>query len=387
MSSFTKMFVPSVVVRRSLRAGKPMLPLVGGMAEIPLGALQRLPMPVYPSFQEVRQAHAETLGHICQDWEYSPDEDSPSEWCPGCSYLAKKRSEDLLQKSFLEAWLRDAQPQKPQPSPEEHERRMAAERAARWSAWLRTLPSWDLDTLRLGGVAAKLLVKTCYYKQQLSWCDRLDAEDPGWDVRVVPQAPRPVVAAPAPLPLLPRPAAPSRSSAPLRPAAAAASWRPALPVVHEALAGGAPAAVAGPALFGGVSAEQWLVSQDSRPAAIRDGEVAAWLDVKKNVRPIFVGRGRQLPGVAQANSSSLLVTGFGRDVCLADIRLLASLVCPVRDLHLTMAGNTVFVEMLEADGAARGRALFAENPVVLGGRQLIFDVAQRNNSSRYSGRR
>jgi hypothetical protein len=103
-----------------------MLSLKGGMAEIPLGALQKLPMPVYPSFREVRQAHAEALGHICQDWEFTPDEDSPSEWCPGCSYLAKKRSEDMLQKSFLEAWLRDAQPQKPQPSPEEHARRMAA---------------------------------------------------------------------------------------------------------------------------------------------------------------------------------------------------------------------------------------------------------------------
>jgi hypothetical protein len=361
MSSLTKMFVPRAVILSAARQGKTLLPLQGGAVNVDLSALTQLPKASVPSFQESLAAEAEARGHTCQDWEPSFDEESPSVWCPGCSYLARWHSARALQKSFLEDWLRGSLPR---PSAEELAQRAEAQKAARWTAWVRSLPSWDLDTLRAGGVAASLLVKTSFYSEKISWCARLDAEDPDWWTRV---AERPTRPAP------PAPSAPAAAGA----GGGAANWRRPLE----------PAPPAGPAIFGGVSAEEWLVSRDQRPLREREAEVQAWLDVKKNVRPIYTG-GAPLRGVAVANSSSLLVTGFGPEVGLSDIRRLAALVGPVRDIHRPRGSpNTVFVEMLQPEAAARAKAIFTENPVVIGGRRLTFDISVRDNSARYAGRR
>jgi hypothetical protein len=401
-SRVVKMFVPRVVALRTLRESKTLCPLSkGGMVEIDLGAIKRLPKKPSPSFQEGRQAAAERIGHICQDWEYDPDEESPSEWCPGCSYLCKKHSEDLFQKSLLEQWLRGGVPL-PKPSVadvEAHRRRMAAEQAASWAEWVKTLPSWDHKTLSLGFAAmaalkageegpyalwkeqameARILVKTSYYKQEISWCDRLDMSDPGWTTRITVPEPRPVV-----VPVT-RPAA----------SASASQWRPLRAIAEEsaAPAAGSESASAGSVgatrsseLFGGASAQQWLRSQDRRPSEAKEREVEQWLAVKKNMRPIYTGAA-PLRGVAQADTSSLLVTGFGPEVGLWELRRLAALAGPVRDVYRPRSGNTVFVEMLEAGGAQKAKALFAANPVEMGTRRLVFDVAQRNNTERYSRR-
>jgi hypothetical protein len=377
-----KMFVPRVVAMRALSAGKA-FPL--GIAEVDLSAIKTLPKKPSPSVQEVRASEAEKIGHICQEWEFSLDEESPSEWCPGCSYLCKMHSRDLFQKSLLEDWLRGGVPL-PKPSKadvEEHRRRMDAEHTASWNAWIKTLPSWDRKTIFLGEIAqralnageegtyalwkaqakeAKLLIKTGFYKQELSWCDRMDALDAGWDTRVHVPEPRAIVV----------PAARSASS----------TWRPALPAVAEESA----AAAAGPSIFGGASAQQWLRSQDRRPAEAKEREVEQWLAVKKNMRPIYTGAA-PLRGVAHADSSSLLVTGFGPEVGLWEIRRLAALAGPVRDVFRPRNGNTVFVEMLNAGDAQKAKDLFAANPVEIGTRRLVFDVSIRNNTDRYAQRK
>lgn len=387
-SRVVKMFVPRVVTLRSLREGKA-IPL-GGVAVIDFSAIKTLPKTPSPSYEECKRATAEKIGHICQEWEFSLDEESPSEWCPGCSYLCKKHSEDLLQKSFLESWLRGGVPlpQTPKVSVEEHDRRMKAERAASWNAWFQTLPSWDRKTLFNGEIAhtalkageegpyalwkeqlmdARLLIKTGYHKQELSWVDRLDMSDPGWDTRITISEPREEVV------YVPRPAKQAKQ------------WRPA-PVGSESAHASSESAHASSTLFGGASAQQWLRSQDRRPAEAKEREVEQWLSVKKNMRPVYTGAA-PLRGVAHADSSSLLITGFGPEVGLWELRRLAALAGPVRDVYRPRSGNTVFVEMLEADGAQKAKALFAANPVEMGTRTLVFDVAQRNNTERYAPRR
>lgn len=115
-----------------------------------------------PALYHEAQAQAE---HSCADWEYTPDEDSPLEWCAGC-----RHSENLRQANPTWQGARSG----PLFTPEQIE----AQRVARWNAWVKTLPQWDIDTLRAGGLAAKILVRESFHGEGIGWAAKLEMMNP-----------------------------------------------------------------------------------------------------------------------------------------------------------------------------------------------------------------
>ncbi len=316
------LFVPRAVLRKM-----PHLAANGGVVVV---TAEPKPLAVQPrktSFWEGVRADAEKLGHICQDYEMDLDGDSPLEWCPACKHVETWRSRDAWGKALLAGV---------NPNPLERTRvsqtaevDFRAQEERRYRAWVSTLKPLDLFVLRAGGLAAKLLVKTGFYGVQMSWTDRMLAEDPEFLTRKMPEAPRP---APAAVKIsLPAPAAAS----PIRD----------------------------------------FQSRDKRPAAVRDAEFADWLAKKE--RPIWTSQGAQpYRPISEANRSSLLVTGFGPEVSLADIREIASAFAPVRDVFRpARAQHMVFIGYVGASAASDAKTFFRRNPISLGGRPLVFDVS------------
>jgi hypothetical protein len=303
-------------------------------------AAESKPLPVQPrktSFWGTVQAEAEKLGHICEDHDMNSDGDSPLEWCPACRYLANARSHDAWGKALLAGIS---------PNPLERTRVLEAgddfqtREERRWRTWVSTLKPLDLFTLRVGGVEAKLLVKTGFHGVQMSWADKMIACDPEYLTRKMPVVVRPVIVATPAL---------SRMEEPVRvyrtPSAAAAS-------VQE------------------------FVSMDQRPSAEKDAEFHTWYS--NNYRPIWTSQGAEQAyrAISESNRSSMLVTGFGPEVSLAEIREIASAFAPVRDVSRpARAQHMVFVGYVGASAASAAKSHFRANPISLGGRPLVFDVS------------
>ena len=128
--------------------------------------------------------------------------------------------------------------------------------------------------------------------------------------------------------------------------------------------------------FEGFGVSQWLKRKDKRPYEVRAAELAAWLAEKP--RRIFTADGYQ-PAKRYENvkqRSSLLVTGYGKGVSAADVRLIAAICGPIRDIFSPRSGNLMFVEYMDPEAANKAKALFAEHAVVLGGQRMIFDISK-----------
>lgn len=332
MAASRVLFVPRAVLLKSSKLRE-----MGGIVEIAADAIK--PLAVQPrktSFWETVEAEAEKLGHICADYEMNSDSDSPSEWCPACRHLANARSRDAWGKALLSGVSPNALVLKPAPAGYDFQK----SEQLRFRRWVSTLKPFDLSTLRAGGVGAKLLIKTEFLGVQMSWCDKMIAFDPDFLTRRMPEVRRPVFVAPPPQRAAPRVSLPPPP--------------PAVPV-------------------------QEFVSMDQRPAAVKEAEFANWLAITQG-RPIWTSQGAQpYRHVAEANRSSMLVTGFGPEVSLADIREIASAFAPVRDVFRPpRAQHMVFVTYVGAGAASAARTHFRANPLSLNGRPLVFDVSNRN---------
>ena len=330
------LFVPRAVLLKtpSLRGSR-------GIVEIAADAIK--PHPVQPrktSFWGTVQAQAEALGHICADYEMNSDSDSPSEWCPACRYLANARSHDAWGKALL-AGVNPNPLERSAPAASGFDFQKSEE--LRFRRWASTLKPLDLFTLRAGGIGAKLLIKTGFLGVQMSWCDKMVAFDPDFLTRRMPEVRRPVFVAP-----------PQQREAPVRVSL------PSAPRTAPAVA------------------VQEFLSMDQRPAAVKEAEFASWLAITQG-RPIWTSQGAQpYRHVAEANRSSMLVTGFGPEVSLADIREIAAAFAPVRDVFRpARAQHMVFVTYIGADAASAARTHFRANPLSLNGRPLVFDVSRR----------
>ncbi len=156
-------------------------------------------------------------------------------------------------------------------------------------------------------------------------------------------------------------------------------------------AAAAKAALKGHPLLDNLEFEDWLQwNGDDRDDHDREREFTRWLDVKKNLRPIYQGKGRK-PGkpVAVANSSSVKIEGMGTDpVTLWDVRELLAKCGPVRDVFRPkdIVANKerpfIFVEMLLSDGAAEAVRLLNQYRIVYRGKEWRFSVAEKSNTDR-----
>jgi hypothetical protein len=127
--------------------------------------------------------------------------------------------------------------------------------------------------------------------------------------------------------------------------------------------------------FGGLGVQHWLKRKDKRSAEAREKELKAWQDEKP--RRIYTAEGyHPAKKYENAKRSSLLVTGYGDGVGAADVRELAAICGPVRDVFRPRSGNLTFVEFMDPEAAGRAKALFADHAVVLGGRRLLFDISK-----------
>jgi hypothetical protein len=156
----------------------------------------------------------------------------------------------------------------------------------------------------------------------------------------------------------------------------------------------AKAALRGHPLLDNLEFEDWLQwNGDDRDDHDRQREFTRWLDVKKNLRPIYQGKGLK-PGkaVAVANSSSVKIEGMGTDpVVLWDVRELLAKCGPVRDVFRPrdIVANKerpfIFVEMLTSDGAAKAVALLNQYRILYHSKEWRFSVAEKSNTDRKKG--
>lgn len=383
-----------------------------------------------PAFMEKVKEEAKRIGHICEDWEFNTDDDSPSVWCPGCRHV-----DEWQHTVRFEEVRRNPPPPRPVyngPSFKELEE-------ARWCQWVGGLTPLGRQILAGRDFMARIFVKEQFYGQHISWCEMLDKTEPGWDVRVSPER---CETSPSSASLRPRGAAsadpgepkaltvvkakekkpagmwaafdessdesegdeellPHVASAHHCESSAASSWREAkaVPAEEEDEEGGweTTTKTRFPDPFEGFGVSQWLkrkaeraFGKDKHSPDARAAELASWLAEKP--RRVFTADGyipakryeaAKRSGSAQAGSmreatqrSSLLVTGYGSGVGAADVRLLAAICGPVRDIFSPRSGNLMFVEYMDPEAAGRAKALFAEHAVVLGGRRLIFDISK-----------
>lgn len=135
----------------------------------------------------------------------------------------------------------------------------------------------------------------------------------------------------------------------------------------------------------GYPVNEWLASK--KPLRINGRSVQEWLAIKKDKRPIFNGpAAAPSTGIKENNSPSLLVTGFDtHKYDLDDFVLIASLGGPVRDIFRPSGKNFLFVEMVGADAAQRVIDMFADSPLIIGKRKIMFDVSARSSAQRYKG--
>jgi hypothetical protein len=288
------------------------------------------------------------------------DGDSPLEWCPACRYLANARSHDAWGKALLAGI---------NPNPLERTRVLEGgddfqtREEKRWRTWVSTLKPLDLFTLRVGGVEAKLLVKTGFHGVQMSWADKMIACDPEYLTRKMPVVSSlrgrcPVIVAAPALPSMEEPVRVYRT-----PSAPAASEPREFATSSDA------------ANKRCSSEPREFVSLDQRPAEEKEAEYAEWIANSK--RPLWTSKGAEpYRAISESNRSSLLMTGFGPEVSLADIREIAAGFAPVRDVFRpARAQHMVFVGYVGASAASVAKAHFRANPISLGGRPLVFDVS------------
>ncbi len=136
----------------------------------------------------------------------------------------------------------------------------------------------------------------------------------------------------------------------------------------------------------GMPVEAWIAKH--KPLYIDGMTLNKWLEKKKDKRPIYNGpAAAPSPGIKENDSPSLLVTGFDtHHYDLADFVLVASLGGSVRDIYRPPGKNFLFVEMVGADAAQRVVDMFAETPLKIGKRKIMFDVSVRSSSERYKGK-
>jgi hypothetical protein len=156
----------------------------------------------------------------------------------------------------------------------------------------------------------------------------------------------------------------------------------------------AKAALKGHPLLDHLEFEDWLQwNGDDRDDHDRQREFTRWLDMKKNLRPVYTGKGKK-PGkpMAVANSSSVKIEGMGSDpVVLWDVRELLAKCGPVRDVFRPrdVVANKerpfIFVEMLTSNGAAEAVALLNQYRILYRGKEWRFSVAEKSNTDRKKG--
>ncbi len=153
----------------------------------------------------------------------------------------------------------------------------------------------------------------------------------------------------------------------------------------------AKAALTGHPLLDNLEFEDWLQwNGDDRDDHDRERDFTRWLDIKKNLRPIYTGKGKKTgKPLAVANSSSVKIEGMGGDhVVLWDVRELLAKCGPVRDVFRprdTVANKErpfIFVEMLNSTDAAKAVALLNQYRILYRGKEWRFSVAEKSNSDR-----
>ena len=371
------------------------------------------------------QKEADAVGHICEDWEFNMDDESPLEWCAGCRHMEVWRQTNPEPSSIWQG-----EPRSTYMSAEQVE----AGRQARWNAWLKKLPEWDLMTLRAGGLAARILVRESFYGEHVSWAAKEEMINPDYFKCSAPivEMPKKTVgvtqkcSAPAkkvPVALKPAGWAAlefSDSDGEESPVAEAVldngftAPAPAPAVVETAdmtfeeyerfcrekdhavfaaeaaavadgwcAAGSKPKKATTPDPFNGHGVEAWLAHKNpnnSGPArSARQRELEAWLG--EAPRRAFTSKGyKPYKNYASAGRSSALFNGAD-GIDMTDIREIAALIAPVRDIFRPRTNNAlIFVEFLDAGAAALAKLTFAEHPLRMWNRAIYVDVAKAKAS-------
>ena len=125
----------------------------------------------------------------------------------------------------------------------------------------------------------------------------------------------------------------------------------------------------------------YVSSQDPREARVREAELSSWLATPKNRRPIVLANGRTMPGVAKADTGSVVIKKCPTEVALSDITTIMAKFGGVRDVYRPVDRATgapkpfVFVEMLRNQDAWAAADYFTVTPCVLDGRTLSVEGA------------
>jgi hypothetical protein len=311
-----------------------------------------LPLPYGRSFEDWLDEESTKYEHICDDYEGPSDErGSPSEWCPCCEF----RSDMQWRHSTRQTLLR---PPPPPPPPQ-----AAAGPNLRWfetqqfKTWFSAQSDTCKEILSSGLPEARWLAEDLYLgtaRSTISWSDRLDRADPGWEAKLHAQKPG------------------YQLEAEERAAEIAAADPATLPHPHF-----------------GATLHDWLAGRRGKTTAKeREAEFQRWLDTKKGVRPIWCGVDKkQRPGVTSAPTSSVRITNIPDNIQLWDVREMFSN-WPVRDVFRPVDTATgvkrpfVFVELLGPNDAVEAVNKLSDSVCYLHEHVLRFAVADKSNTAR-----
>lgn len=109
--------------------------------------------------------------HICEDWTYDADEDSPAIWCPGCRHREWIRHSRAGQQLIVDAYLAEKYPQPAKP---------VAER----KPILTRVTPFMKEMLEVGD-ATSLMLRDSLTNNMRPWYYYCDKHDSEWSTRVL----------------------------------------------------------------------------------------------------------------------------------------------------------------------------------------------------------
>jgi hypothetical protein len=121
--------------------------------------------------------------HTCEDWEFTPDEDSPYEWCPACRHSEWVRHSRASQKLIVDAYMAEHYPTVTN-SASQSECQMPAKPVAPRQPILTRVTPFMKEMLEIGD-ATSLMLRDSLTNNMRPWSFYCDKQDSEWSTRVL----------------------------------------------------------------------------------------------------------------------------------------------------------------------------------------------------------
>ena len=132
--------------------------------------------------------------------------------------------------------------------------------------------------------------------------------------------------------------------------------------------------------------EEYRLDLILRTKASKGRDFQDWIYIPKNIRPIFSEHG-YVPQVPGLPVTSVVIRNITSRMTAADVRNLAAMYGPVRDVYIPenratgQLRNFAFIEMLDEVEADNLIKAFESKTMIFGGRRLVAELAVNGRRS------